>query len=254
MKRLAQSKTVVVLVTCLLYYACMAVGQWVMRYIGNTQYGTTGMLPWILPIELAMIILLLYVTRRFFVGDTIGLGQVQGKRRWIDLALTITPIALAGLLLLSWMTALSPQGLADIDKGILLTGIVGIGLVGISEEWMFRGLVLHHFGAVKEWEAGLSRASQALIARGLARQDWSSAGSKAIGITVNAILFSLLHAINVIGGYPPADVVNQLIGTLAFGVVFGVLAYWLPSIRPLMAWHFFWDYFTIVGSYVHTFR
>jgi membrane protease YdiL (CAAX protease family) len=253
MKRLAQTKTFIVLATCLLYYACMAIGQWVMRYIGNAKYATTAMLPWIFPMEFAMTLLLLYVTRRFFTFEVVGLGKVQGKRRWVDIGLVITPVALAGLLLMFWLAQLSPQGLAQLDKGVLLIGILGIGLVGISEEWMFRGLVFHHFAGIEEWEAALSRGWKTLIARGLARHDWSGTGSKAIGIAVNAILFSLFHAINVIGGYPPSAVASQMIGTFAFGVVFGALACWLPSIRPLMAWHFLWDYFMIVGNYIHTF-
>lgn len=254
MKRWAHSTTWIVLATCLLFYAINAIGEWVMRYVGNVEYGSADMLPWVFPMEVVALLLLAYVTRRFFVLDEVGLGAVRGKKRWLDLGLTITPIVLAGLFLVSWLAQLSPQGLAKIDKGLLVIGTLVFGMVGISEEWMFRGLVFHHFAGMKTWRAALSRVFQRWIERGLARQDWSSAISVAIAILVNALLFSLLHATNLIGGYPPAAVAYQLIGTFAFGILFGVLAWRLPSIRPLMAWHFFWDFTMIVGAYVHTFK
>ena len=244
--------TWVVLTTCVLYYACMAVGLSVMWYVGGVQYGTAAMLPWIFPIEFAMLALLTYVTRRFFVFQTVGLGRVPGRGRWLDVVLTATPVVVAGGLLVRWLMALSPSGWAHLNAGSLVLGILGIGMVGISEEWMFRGLLLHHFARLKGWEATLARFSHWLIARGWAQRDWSRLGSQALGVAVNAVLFSLFHAVNVLGGYPRAAVGYQLIGTLAFGVFFGVLACWWPSIRPLMAWHFVWDYFTIVGNYFST--
>lgn len=246
--------TLVVLMTCVLYYACMAVGQSVMRYVGGAQYGTPGMLFWIFPIELSMLALLGYVTKRFFSFAAAGLGAVQGRGRWVDRLLVLIPVGLAGWLLVVWLTGLSPQGRDQLDTGSLLLGIVGIGMVGITEEWMFRGLLLRHFAGLKEWNSVLSRLSKWLMARGLAQRDWSHLGSQASGIIVNAVLFSALHAVNVVGGYPPAAVGYQMIGTLAWGISFGVLACWLPSIRPLMAWHFLWDYFVIVGNYIHVFQ
>lgn len=250
----SHNPTLIVLITCGLYYACFAVGQLVMRYVGGVLYGTPEMLPWILPIELAMLVLLGFVTKRFFAFGAVGLGRVPGRGRWIDGFLVMIPVVIAGWLLGVWFMELSPQGWAHLNLGGLLLGILGIGMVGISEEWMFRGLLLHHFAELKGWKATLSRFSQWLMARGLAQRDWSEMESKATGVAVSAVLFSLLHAINVLGGYPPAAVGYQLIGTLAFGVCFGVLACWLPSIRPLMAWHFLWDYFMIVGNYVRVLK
>lgn len=244
---------VVVLVTCLLYYACFAAGQLVMRYVGGALYATPQMLPWIFPIELAMLILLVYVTRRFFNFDAVGLGRAKGRGRWLDWLLVLLPVAWGGWLLVMWLAELSPQEWAHLNKGSLLLGVLGIVMVGISEEWMFRGLVLHRFAELDGWNAALSRFSQQLMARRLAQRDWSGLGSKATGVVVNAALFSLLHAINLIGGYPPEAVEYQLIGTFAFGIFFGVLACWLPSIRPLMAWHFFWDFSMIVGNYIHVY-
>ncbi len=250
MRRLAQTKTFVVLATCLLYYALDALGQWAMHSIGNANYGTPAMLPWIFHIQLVMVLLLVYVTRRCFIPEEVGLGAVRGNKHWIEMTLVITPIAIGAILMIIWLSRLSPEGWAQIDKGVLLTGILGIGLVGISEEWMFRGLILHHFSTIKEWNASISRGWEHLLKRGLVRHDWSGTVNKAIGIGVSAALFSLLHATNFFGGYSPSAVSYQLIGTFAYGVVFGVLAFRLPSIRSLMAWHFLWDYSMIIGGYL----
>lgn len=225
-----------------------------MRYVGGAIYGTPAMLPWIFLIELPMILLLAYVTKRSFSFEQVGLGQAQKKGRWADLALVILPITFAILLLGYWLTQLSPFGRAHLNLGVLTLGILGVGLVGISEEWMFRGVILHHFASLPQWQAALSHVWKNLIARSLARYDWSSAATQAAGIATNAMLFSLLHAFNLIGGYSPSAVAYQMIGTVALGVVFGALACWLPSIRPLMAWHFLWDYFVFVGNYFHTLK
>ncbi len=229
----------------------MGVGQFVMRYIGGVEYGNTAMLLWLFPAEFATTLLLVYVTARFFSLETAGLGSAKGIGRWVENTLVIIPVALAALLLALWFRDLSPHSAAKVDKGVLLIGILTLGLVGISEEWMFRGLILRHFAGMKELEAALSKVSKNLMARGLVKHDWSSAGSKAAGILASAVLFSLFHANNAIGGYPLSAVIYQLVGTLALGVFFGALACWLPSIRPLMAWHFLWDYFIILGNYFH---
>ncbi len=254
MKQLAQKKTFVILAIILLYYALSAAGALAMRYIGDAQYSTPAMLPWVFHRQIIDILFLSYVTRRFFAPNQIGLGTVKGKRRWLDMGLVITPIVLASLFLIIWLSRLSPHGLAQIDKGILVTGIPAVVMVGITEEWMFRGLMFHYFSTKKEWCDAISRAWETIMARGFARHDWSGAINKAIGIGVSAILFSLSHATNLISGYPASAVGYQLIGTLAFGVVFGALASWLPSIRPLMAWHFLWDYSMIIGGYLSTFN
>jgi hypothetical protein len=132
--------TSIVLATCALYYVCMAGGQLVMRYVGGARYATGAMLPWIFPIQLLMVLLLTYVTKRYLGFEQVGLTKVQTKERRADLTLTILPIVLAALLLVYWLVRLPPQGRALLNLDIVTLGVAGIALVRVSEEWMFRGI------------------------------------------------------------------------------------------------------------------
>jgi len=102
-----------------------------------------------------------------------------------------------------------------------LLAVVGTttALVGFSEELMFRGVLLRGLGR----GGGLFRA-MALSAAG----------------------FSLLHAVNVLGGAPPAGVAVQLAVTFLVGLCWAPLAVRLGALWPLMVIHWLWD-FTLVG-------
>lgn len=244
--------TRVVLMAFVLDCAIMGTGQAVMRVAGGVRYGDAGMLVWLFPAEVAMTLMLFHVTRRYFSLDRAGLGPVSGRGRWLDGLGVAVPIAVAGLLLASWVAGDSSPDFAGVNTPVVLVGIPTLALVGISEELMFRGLTLHHFANVDAVASALSRWSERLISRGLARHNLAGVGSKALGVAVSAVLFSLFHAVNAIGGLPAPAVAYQMIGTLAFGALFGALALWLPSIRPLMALHFLWDYAVFIGGYFHS--
>jgi membrane protease YdiL (CAAX protease family) len=243
-----------VLVTYIVYGSIMAINQAIMRLVGNVRYGESKMLVWLFPAEAIISAMLVFVTRRYFSWEFVGLGKTRGVKQWTDWLGTAIPVVLGVILLASWVTALTPQGFAKMDIAIVGVGTLTIALVGFSEELMWRGLVLFQFTNIETVDRALSRLFEKLIARGLARYDSSKIISNALGIALNAILFSLFHAVNAIGGYAPPDVIYQMIGTVALGVVFGTLALRLPSIRPLMAIHFLWDYFIIMGNYFGTLK
>jgi membrane protease YdiL (CAAX protease family) len=243
-----------VLVTYILYGSIMAINQAIMRFVGNVQYGESKMLVWLFPAEAIISAMLVFVARRYFSWEFVGLGKTRGVKQWADWLGTAIPVILGVILLASWVTALTPQGFAKVDIAIVGVGTLTIALVGFSEELMWRGLVLFQFTRIETVQRVLSQLFEKLIARGLARYDSSKFINNALGVFVSAVLFSLFHAVNAIGGYAPSAVVYQIIGTSAFGVVFGALALRLPSIRPLMALHFLWDYFIIMGNYFSTLK
>lgn len=102
-----------------------------------------------------------------------------------------------------------------------LLAVVGActALVGFSEELLFRGVLL----------------------RGLGR-----AGGPFRAMALSAVGFALLHAVNVLGGEPPATVGAQLVLTFLLGLCWAPLAVKLGTLWPLMVIHWLWD-FSLVG-------
>jgi hypothetical protein len=87
-------------------------------------------------------------------------------------------------------------------------------LVGFSEELVFRGIILKGF----------------LEKHGVF-----------FSMLMSAVLFSLLHSVNVFGGMPFIVMLVQLIMTFLLGMVFAPLAIKLNNITPLILFHFIWD-------------
>jgi membrane protease YdiL (CAAX protease family) len=96
-------------------------------------------------------------------------------------------------------------------------------LVGLGEETMYRGIVLHAFLTTN-------------------RVRWA--------MLVSAIGFSLLHAVNVFGGVPLLTVPAQLISTFLFGFLLAPLMLKLNNIVPLMIFHWLWDFVLFVSPLV----
>ena len=88
-------------------------------------------------------------------------------------------------------------------------------LVGVVEETMYRGIVLHAFLTTHPVR-------------------WA--------MLVRAIGFSLLHAVNVFGGVPLLSSPMQLIMTFLFGFFFAPLMLKLNNILPLIIFHWLWDF------------
>lgn len=93
-------------------------------------------------------------------------------------------------------------------------------LVGLGEEIMYRGIVLHAFLTTRQVR-------------------WA--------MLVSAIGFSLLHAVNVLGGSPLPDVLQQLILTFLWGFFFAPLMLKLNNIVPLIIFHWLWDCVQLVA-------
>lgn len=101
--------------------------------------------------------------------------------------------------------------------------LIGALLVGINEELVYRGIIFTN--AVEE--------------KGLMK-----------GIVISAIIFSLLHAVNILAGLTPLDVMIQLINTFISGVFFAVSYRYTKNIGLLVIFHGMWDYvlFSRIGK------
>ncbi len=94
-------------------------------------------------------------------------------------------------------------------------------LVGFAEEMMFRRVLF------------VSLLKQSDLAR---------------AVIDSAIIFSLLHSINVLGGLPFGQMLIQLIMTFIAGIFYGLMYYHTKSIALLIVSHWLWDYLVLGGA------
>ncbi len=203
-----------------LYIGLMAAGMAVMHHGLGRTYGDPEMMLVLLPVEVVLSLQALRAARR--QGGLAAVGAAAVRPREVAWLLPLAVPLVAGLAALA--VAVAEAAPAPGRTSLLLAAAATTALVGFSEELMFRGVLLH--GA---WRTG-----------GLFRAMLSS-----------ALGFSSLHAVNVLGGSPPASVLVQLATTFVFGLATAPLAVRLGTIWPLMLLHWGWDFllygFSILG-------
>lgn len=203
------------IIAAVTYIAIMGVGMWYMRAVKGVTYGDLAMFDtfWFVLIltnlgNLAFLI-------RYFGWQGAGFG----KLRWKELVWFAPFFAVLAYKFAVNAGALAASPPSDAQwRQIAFLGAV-IFLVGAGEEVAFRGLLLRSL-------LGRRNPLPAIIG--------SSVG------------FSLLHAVNILGGEPAPSVLYQLGYTLLWGFMFAPLAIRLNSLWPLIIAHWFWDYFQFV--------
>ncbi|MBD2471945.1 CPBP family intramembrane glutamic endopeptidase [Nostoc sp. FACHB-145] len=152
-----------------------------------------------------------FFVNRFFSWQEVGFRKLKTKQLlWF--------VPLFAVLIAMWV--LFWKGFASVPFNAAqwrLFAVAGFTtfLVGVGEEVMYRGIVLHAFLTTQRvWWAML----------------------------VSAIGFSLLHSVNVFGGVALTNSPVQLIATFLFGCVFAALMLKLNNIWPLIIFHWLWDF------------
>ncbi|WP_243096455.1 CPBP family intramembrane glutamic endopeptidase [Streptococcus dysgalactiae] len=102
----------------------------------------------------------------------------------------------------------------ELSMVFLIPLIDGI-FVGISEELVFRGIVFTNIAK----EKGIFKS-----------------------ILISALIFSLLHSINVLGGLSISSMIAQLVSTFLAGIFFAAVYNYTKSITLLVIYHAVWDY------------
>ena len=116
------------------------------------------------------------------------------------------------------------------DKGYqenqnLFTFIIATNIfVGVSEELMYRGIVL--VGLMKEY--GDLKA-----------------------VIISAVLFSLLHSVNTLGGFDTISVLLQLLTTFVYGIFAACMYLQIKSVLPLMLTHALWDTLIMSKNFIY---
>ena len=136
---------------------------------------------------------------------------------WIAPSLLMVLLSSVGIL-----TRIDPSNLSSsVLLPLLTVGILTL-LVGFAEETMFRGIVLR--GALKGH--GVFTA-----------------------MLISAVLFALLHVVNIFGGLPVESLPNDQFSQLMYGLFMAPLALLIGNLTPLIIYHALND-FSVLASMV----
>lgn len=97
-------------------------------------------------------------------------------------------------------------------------------LVGVAEETMFRRILFIRLLGLFQ-ERGVKKA-----------------------LLISAVCFSLLHAVNILGGSPAPQVLMQLAATFVAGLFYVLMFDYTRNIYLLIIMHFLWDYILFSGA------
>jgi len=195
----------------------MGIGMFYMKAVQGITYGDPAMIHLFWFFLIIVNAINVFCVTRYFGWQTIGFRQLDRKQLlWLLPSISV--------LIAMWVVFLS--GLAKVSLSAAqwqLFAVAGFTtlLVGLGEEIMYRGIVLHAF-----------------LTTGRVR--WA--------MLVSAIAFSLLHAVNFLGGYPLQAVPIQLLNTFQLGFFFAPLMLKLNNILPLIIFHWLWDFVQLVAE------
>lgn len=158
---------------------------------------SSGTLRSLVVLEVLLVVVLLMRRAWFSWADV----AVVGARQWRGSGWLVVPLGLALLPLAFGVERPAEVGVLTLAVGYLLTGV--------TEELLWRGMVLKVLGPVGPWRA----------------------------VLVAAALFGTAHLANVLFRENVALVLAQVWGSFCFGVAYGALRYRTGTIVPLMVVH-----------------
>ncbi|HEY9628172.1 MAG TPA: CPBP family intramembrane glutamic endopeptidase [Coleofasciculaceae cyanobacterium] len=219
MTSVPSAKPKVAIAAACLYTAVMGIGMFYTKAFQGITYGNPEMMNILWFFMLVGSAVTLFFVIRYFGWQAIGFRTLNPRQLlWF--------IPLIALQLVMWTFFFQGLAVAPFDAAqwrlFAVAGFTTL-LVGINEEIMYRGIVLHDFLATK-------------------RVLWA--------MLVSAIAFSLLHAVNILGGVPPMAAPLQLLSTFLFGCLFAPLMIKLNNIVPLIIFHWLWDFVLFSSSIV----
>ncbi len=209
-------KQKIAVLAAVIYTLMMAAGMYTLGYIVGGNYADPTMAKTLIYFEIVMTIFALGIYCKYFKG--MSFKKIHKKPRKIFLFTFVVMIVIEAIMIgiLFFNTDLAGKDIALIAL-IFVTTI----FVGLSEELIYRGIVLPAF---------------------------LENHSKFKAILISSILFSLLHAVNVLGGVAPHGMFVQLLLTFLVGITFACIAIELGNLMPLIIYHALWDFLLVAGN------
>lgn len=191
--------------TTAIYFAIVALAA-VYCFVLTDPPGTTmDMLRSLLPVQLGLVALLIYIIVRHLNWQAIGFGPV----RWSAILWLLPSILLMAVMVRDLLPALPTVTFS----GAWLLILVPF-LIGFTEEVMFRGILLR--GAVTRLSPG-----QAML--------------------LSAVLFALMHVLNGIAIQAVWPTVQHTALAFCVGFFLAPVALKLGNLWPIILWHGIWD-------------
>ncbi len=201
-----------VLLWPLLYTLGMGLSNYIVYHFYHIEYGGDGyinaMLPFLAALAAGAMICL------FIQRDRLTLPWKERGRRPLFLIIFLPLVAMTIYYLLT-------NG--SFTYAFIAPLVVTL-LVGVAEETMFRRILfIRLLGLFQE-----RVFKKALL--------------------ISAVCFSLLHAVNILGGSPVPQVLMQLAATFVAGLFYVLMFDYTRNIHFLIIMHFLWDYILFSGA------
>lgn len=207
------------IISSIIYIGIMAVAMFVIKNVSKSDYESTDMVNTLIYFEVVMTLFSIFVYKKYFSGSSFNKIEKMPFGSISAGLFTVILLALVGMGVLQFTTAVY----AGKDMKLLIMIIVTTLFVGVSEELMFRGILL-----------------PALVEK----------RGKKLAVIISSVVFGLLHFVNILGGLPTKDMLNQMMLTYLVGIVFAFVFIKTNNLLLLMIYHSFWDMLLIVSSYV----
>ncbi len=198
------------LFVALMYIGIMGIGMSVMHFGFKFSYDSPEMAKVLFFFEVIMTVFAFYAYKK------LTLGKMFQK---FQFTFWLVPIVL--VVLGAFIVAVTQSDFSK-NQFLILTVVVTTLLVGVSEELIFRGIVLPSF------------LEKRIVL---------------IAVLISATAFSSLHAVNILGGLTFSDMLTQLCMTFFAGLFYALMALKIKNIIPLMILHWFWD-MILIGTAV----
>ena len=193
------------------YTAIMAAAMATAYHIFGYKYSDVGINNILVYFEAVMTSYALFLYMKFYKG------KAYHKIR-------ITPwlIAYSFIILVIAVLFVLQKGYLE-NSDIFIKAFITTIFIAISEESIYRGIVL---------------------------QGFLENNSKTKAIIFSAILFALLHVVNVFAGFEVSSIGVQLLNTFVHGIAIGCLMVLTRNLIPFIVFHFIWDLVMLSSSFV----
>lgn len=198
------------------YMLLMTAGMTVTSLVYHDVYPSYTLIKVLLPVEVLLALMCVVVVWKYYNSGTKIFGNLHGASLgWM------APIYV--MLIAAWVSIIISMQSISIDNGqwtaFLVTGLVTL-FVGISEELMFRGIIL-----------------QSLLKTQTTQR----------AVMISALAFASLHSINIIAHHSWIVMLGQLATTFVFGLFAAAVTIRLNNLLPMIIFHWLWDFQTLTA-------
>ena len=191
------------------YMLIMAVGMTVAYHVFGYSYSDIRLVKVLVIFEAAMTAYAFAFYRKMYSGT--GFKKIRLNPVLIYYALMMSAVFLFYIIDRYYLE----------NRELMVTIVIATVFIAVSEELIYRGIVLN----------GYLRNNSVIKS-----------------VFCSAVLFSLLHSVNIFAGFGVISVLTQLVNTFIHGMAMGCMMVKTKNLIPFMAFHFIWDLVMLSSS------